>query len=144
MTKEKFMSLNKMIILGRLGKDVELSYTKNGNAVASLSVATTDKFKNSKGEYEEETDWHNVVVFGKLAENCSTYLEKGRQIWLEGKSKTRSWEDKEGNKKYRHEVVANNIQFLDKPNSHSNSNTEQASNQVQDDSFGVSDLDIPF
>ena len=98
--KENFMSVNKTILLGRLGKDVELKTTPSGASVANFSVATGEKYKNKSGELVETTEWHNIVVWSKLAEVCQKYLSKGSQVYLEGKLQTRSWDDKDGNKRY--------------------------------------------
>lgn len=104
--------VNKVILVGRLGKSPELKHTPNGNAVAQFSLATSEKFKD-----KEQTEWHNIVVWGKLAEVVSQYLTKGSQVYLSGKITTRSWEDKEKNVKYKTEIVADTVQFLDTKNS---------------------------
>jgi single-strand DNA-binding protein len=104
--------VNKVIIIGNLGRDPELRYTSNSNPVCQLNVATTRGYTNRNNERVEETEWHRVVVWGKTAEHCSRYLSKGRQIYLEGRLQTRSWEDKDGNKRYTTEIVAETVQFL--------------------------------
>lgn len=109
------MSLNQVILHGRLGQDVDLRYTQSGTAVASLSVATTDYKKNQNGQAEEVTDWHKVVAWGKRAETCSQYLKKGSGVVVVGKMKTRSWEDQNGQKRYTTEVVADKVDFTGKP-----------------------------
>lgn len=107
------MSVNKVILIGNLGRDPELRYTQSGMAVANLSVATTRKWKNKQtNELQEETEWHRVSVFGQTAEACGNYLAKGRQVYVEGRLKTRSWDDKDGVKRYATEVVADTVQFL--------------------------------
>ncbi|MBL7664765.1 MAG: single-stranded DNA-binding protein [Bacteriovoracaceae bacterium] len=106
------MSVNKVIILGRLGQDPELKYTPTGSAVCNFSVATSDNWTDKSGQKQEKTEWHRVVVWGKLAELCNQYLSKGRQVFLEGKLQTRSWDDKDGNKRYTTEVLANTVQFI--------------------------------
>jgi len=106
------MSVNKAIIVGNLGSDPELRFTQSGKAVTNFSLATNEKWKNKDGELQEETEWHRVVVWGPQAESCEKYLSKGRQVYIEGKIKTREWEDKEGNTKYTTEVVAQTVQFL--------------------------------
>lgn len=103
--------VNKVILLGNLGKDPEVRYTQSGSAVANFSLATTRAYKSGE-EWKEETEWHNIVVFGRTAERCGEYLQKGSQIFLEGRLQTRKWEDKEGNTRYTTEVVANDVQFL--------------------------------
>ena len=105
--------VNKVIIVGRLGKDPEVRYTPNGQAVANFTVATSDNWKDkTSGEKQEKTEWHRIVVWGRLAELSRDYLKKGKQVYVDGRLQTRSWDDKDGNKKYITEIVANNIQFL--------------------------------
>ena len=106
-------SINKVILIGNLGKDPELRYTGSGTAVANFSIATSERWKNGEsGNFEERTEWHNVVVWGKQGENCNQYLSKGRPVYIEGKLQTRSWQDKDGNKRYTTEVVAQTVKFL--------------------------------
>lgn len=104
--------LNKAILIGRLGKDTEIRYTPNGKAVANFSVATDESYKKEGGEKVEKTEWHKVVAFDKLAEICGKYLTKGKLVYIEGKIQTRSWEDKDGSKKYTTEIVANTMKML--------------------------------
>ncbi len=106
------MSVNKVIILGRLGQDPELKYTPSGAGVCNFSVATSENWTDKSGQKQEKTEWHRVVVWGKLAELCNQYLTKGRQVFLEGKLQTRSWDDKDGNKRYTTEINATTIQFI--------------------------------
>jgi single-strand DNA-binding protein len=107
------MSVNKVILIGNLGRDPELRYTQGGMAIVNLAVATTRKWKNKQtNEMQEETEWHRVSVFGQTAEHCNNYLAKGRQVYVEGRLKTRSWDDKDGVKKYATEIVADQVQFL--------------------------------
>ena len=104
-------SVNKVIIVGRLGNDPELKTMSSGNAVCNLSIATSEKWtKDGKGH--EKTEWHRVVVFNKLAEICGKYLAKGRMAYVEGKLQTRSWENKDGQKQYTTEIVAQTVQFI--------------------------------
>ena len=105
-------SVNKVIIVGNLGRDPELRYIQSGQAVANFSVATNEKWKDKEGNNQERTEWHRIVVWGKSAENCAQYLQKGRSVYIEGKLQTREWEDKEGNKRSTTEVVAQTVQFL--------------------------------
>jgi single-strand DNA-binding protein len=108
-------SVNKVILVGRLGKDPEMRSTPSGTSVAKFSVATDDRFTDRAGEKQERTEWHNIVVWGKLAEICGQYLKKGKLVYLEGSIRTDSWDDKEsGQKKYRTEIVANTMQMLDR------------------------------
>ncbi len=107
------MSVNKVIIVGRLGQDPELKYTPTGAAVCNFSVATTESWADKSGQKQEKTEWHRVVVWGKLGELCNQYLAKGRQVFLEGSLQTRAWEAKDGGgKRYTTEINAKNIQFL--------------------------------
>ena len=104
--------VNKVILLGNLGRDPELRYTQSGTAVCQLSIATSRTFTDRNNERREETEWHRVVVWGKQGENCAKYLKKGRQAYVEGRLQTRSYEDKEGIKRYSTEVVADVVQFI--------------------------------
>ncbi|MDC1175709.1 single-stranded DNA-binding protein [Bacteriovoracaceae bacterium] len=104
--------INKVILIGRLGQDPELKYTPGGAAVANFSMATSESWSDKSGQKQERTEWHRIVVWGKLAELCNQYLAKGRQAFIEGSLQTRSWEDQQGQKKYTTEIVAKNVQFL--------------------------------
>jgi len=104
--------VNKVIVVGRLGADPEIKTITGGQTVARLSVATSENWTDKQGQKQERTEWHRVVVWGKLAELCGKYLSKGRQVYLEGRLQTRSWEDPQGQKKYTTEIVANTVQFL--------------------------------
>lgn len=106
-------SLNKVLLIGNLGKDPELRKTGSGTPVVNFPIATTERWKNNEtGEWNEKTEWHNIVVWGKQGENCHQYLGKGRPVYVEGRLQTRSWEDKDGNKRYTTEVVAQSVKFL--------------------------------
>jgi len=105
-------SVNKVILIGNLGKDPELRYTPGGQAVASFPLATSEKWRDKEGVMQDNTEWHNIVVWGRQAETAKEYLAKGRQVYIEGRIQTRSWDDKEGNKRYTTEVVAQRVQFL--------------------------------
>ncbi len=105
-------SLNKVLIIGNLGKDPEVRFTGSGRAVARFPVATSETWNDQEGQRQERTEWHNVVVWGKQAESCGQYLSKGRQVFLEGSIRTRQYDDKEGNKRYITEVIAQRVQFL--------------------------------
>jgi single-strand DNA-binding protein len=104
--------VNKVIIVGRLGADPEIKTISGGNNVARLSVATSENWTDRDGNKQERTEWHRVVVWGKLADLCGKYLSKGREVYLEGRLQTRSWEDQQGQKKYTTEVVAQTVTFL--------------------------------
>ena len=105
-------SFNRVVVMGNLGQDPELKYTQSQKPVCNLSVATTDYRTIAEGEKQEFTEWHRIVVWGKQAENASKYLTKGRAVLVEGRLQTRSWEDKEGAKRYTTEIVAQNVQFV--------------------------------
>jgi single-strand DNA-binding protein len=105
-------SVNKVIIIGNLGRDPETRYMPEGGAICNISVATTDKWKDKNGEMQEKTEWHRVAFFGKLAEIAGEYLKKGSQVYVEGRLQTRKWQDKDGNDKYSTEIVANQMQML--------------------------------
>ncbi len=108
------MSVNKVILVGRLGRDPETRYTSSGQAVCNFSMATDESFRDRSGERQKRTEWHKIVVWGKLAEICQKYLKKGSQIYLEGRIQTRQWDDKEGNKRTSLEIVASAMQMLDR------------------------------
>ena len=109
-------SLNRVMIIGNLGKDPELRYTANQTAVATFNLATTDYRTGADGQRQEITEWHRVVVWSKVAENCAKFLTKGRTVFVEGRLQTRSWDDKQtGQKRYQTEIVAQNVQFLNSP-----------------------------
>jgi single-strand DNA-binding protein len=105
-------SVNKVIIVGNMGKDPEVNFSANGDSVVNLSVATSMKYKDKAGEAKEETEWHRVVCFGKTAEVVGAYGKKGRSVYVEGRLRTRKWTDKEGVERYTTEIVANSIQFV--------------------------------
>jgi single-strand DNA-binding protein len=130
-------SLNRVNLIGNLGKDPEIRHTQSGAAVANLSLATNEVFKNASGEKVERTEWHRVVLFGKLAEVAGEYLKKGSPIYLEGRLQTRSWE-KDGATRYATEVVGTSLQFL------GNGNGNGKKNGGSDEPPPVGDNDIPF
>lgn len=105
-------SVNKVILVGNLGRDPEVRYMPSGDAIANISVATTDNWKDKNGEKQERTEWHRVAFFGKLAEIVGEYLKKGSQVYVEGRLQTRKWTDKEGHDKYTTEIVADRMQML--------------------------------
>ncbi|UCC66412.1 MAG: single-stranded DNA-binding protein [Deltaproteobacteria bacterium] len=106
------LGVNKAILVGNLGADPEVRYSSTGTAVTSFRMATSENWTTKEGERETRTEWHRVVAFGKLGEICAEYLTKGRQVYVEGRLRSRSWEDKEGNKRWVTEVVATNIVML--------------------------------
>ena len=134
--------INKVILIGNLGADPELKHVPSGDAVCDLRLATNESWTDKAGQKQESTEWHRIVVWGKMAENCAKYLSKGRQIYVEGKLATRSWDDKEGNKRYTTEIKARDIQFLGgDPNSKSTASDGSPGSRG---GGGHPDDDIPF
>jgi single-strand DNA-binding protein len=136
--------VNKAILIGRLGKDPEVRYTPDGAMVTNFNLATDEQWKDKNGEKVQKTEWHRIVTFGKLAEICGNYLVKGKLIFVEGRIQTRSWEDKEGVKRYTTEIVANNMQMLDSKGQ--NKADESSSDSMSSNSASSSTPmdDVPF
>jgi len=105
-------SVNKVILIGRLGKDPEVKYTPSGAPVAKFSLATDEAFKDRSGEQQKRTEWHNIIAWNKLAEICGQYLTKGKQVYIEGSIRSRQWEDQAGNKRTAYEIIARTMQML--------------------------------
>jgi single-strand DNA-binding protein len=120
-------SVNKVILVGNLGRDPEVRYTPSGTAVANFSLATTENWTNKDGEKESRTEWHRIVAWGRLGEICGEYLSKGKQVFIEGRIRTNEWEDQEGNKRQTTEIVATNMQML---------GPRAGADTFQDNSFG--------
>jgi single-strand DNA-binding protein len=132
--------LNKVMIIGHLGRDPEMRYTPSGRPVTTFTVATSRSWNTADGERHTETEWFNVVAWGNLAEICKQYLNKGQQVYIEGRLQTRRWDDKEGNKHTSVEVVANEMMMLgDRRDSHS-----QASEQESTDASSSNEDEFPF
>ncbi|MDD3814477.1 MAG: single-stranded DNA-binding protein [Desulfocapsaceae bacterium] len=104
--------LNKVMLIGNLGKDPEIRYTQSGTAVATFNVATTERWKDKDGQMQETTEWHRIVAWAKLAETCGEYLHKGSKVYIEGKLQTRKWQDQNGNDKFTTEIVAREMKML--------------------------------
>ena len=142
--------INKVILVGNLGRDPEMRYTPSGSAVANLAVATSESWKDKNtGEQVDKTEWHRVVFFRRLAEIVGEYLKKGSKVYIEGKLQTRKWQDKEGNDRYTTEVVANEMQMLDSRGGSTSYNQDetaaaQPASQEQPAPAGDFDDDIPF
>ena len=117
-------NLNKVMLIGRLGQDPEIRYTQSGSAVANATIATNDYWTDKQGGKQERTEWHSLVLWGKLADLAQSYLKKGSQVYVEGRMQTRDWEDQQGQKHYKTEVVVTTMQFLDAKMSDNGSNTE--------------------
>lgn len=136
--------LNKVMIIGYVGKDPELKFTPGNVAVANFSVATSESYKDKNGAQQEKTEWHRIVTFGKTAEVMGEYLKKGMQVYVEGKLQTRSWEDKSGVKRYTTEVVAFAVQFLGKKEG-GGANAESSHEEApHNNPTNPSDEDLPF
>lgn len=134
--------LNKVTLIGHLGKDPELKYTPNGTAVCNFSLATTESYKGDDGNWVEKTEWHNIVVWRKLAETCSQYLKKGSKIYMEGKITTESY-DKDGSKRYITKIVMNEMIMLDSKGSGGSSSSSEVVKEPAGSGSG-SDDDLPF
>jgi len=129
-------SLNKVQLIGRLGKDPDVRFTSAGQAVANFTLATDESYKDKSGERQKKTEWMNIVVWGKVAEDfVGKYLKKGMLVYAEGKLQTRSWDDKTGNKKYTTEVNVHNIINLEPKRDSGNARTTQPANELQDEDF---------
>lgn len=144
-------SLNKAMVIGRLGADPDVRYTQSNTAVATMSVATTERYKDRNGELQENTEWHRIVAWSRLAEICQQYLKKGSLVYFEGPIQTREWEDKDGQKRYTTEIKALNMQMLDSRGDSgggsapaSKSNRPSKETVEIDDSFDDMDDDLPF
>lgn len=157
------MSVNKAILVGRLGKDPETRYMTSGEAVTNVSLATSERYKNKSGEKQERTEWHNLVFYRRLAEIAGEYLNKGSLIYVEGRIQTRKWQDKEGKDRYTTEIVVNEMKMLGSKADDSSGRSESSSGHTQDapaqrqapaprqpqaksnfDNFDNFDDDIPF
>lgn len=140
------------MIIGRLGQDPDVRYTQSNTAVANLSVATSERYKDKSGEWKENTEWHRVVAWGRLAEICQEYLKKGSQVYIEGPIQTRSWEDKDGQTKYTTEIKALTMTMLDSKGSGGGGNMPEkpqnaqpvSSNVDLNENFDDIDDDLPF
>lgn len=129
--------VNKVIIVGRLGADPEIKSVGNGQTVARFNVATSENWTDKSGQKQERTEWHRIVVWGRAAENCGKYLSKGRQVYVEGRLQTRSWEDTaSGQKKYATEIVANTVQFIGAQGERTTGGQAGASNDFGYQDFG--------
>ena len=137
-------SVNKVILIGNLGADPEVRYAPSGTAVASFSLATTDQWTNKEGGKEEKTEWHRIVAFGRLGEVCGEYLHKGKQVYIEGRIQTRSWEDKEGVKRYTTEIVASAMQMLGPSRKEGDTGGRMNERPPVEEPLSIPDDEIPF
>jgi single-strand DNA-binding protein len=136
-------SVNKAILVGNLGADPELRYTPSGKAVANFTIATREQWTGKDGQKEEKTEWHRIVAWARLGEICGEYLKKGSQVYIEGRLQTRSWEDRDGNKRYTTEIVAQTMQMLGA--SGKQAKVDSVGDQFpQEEPISVPDDDIPF
>lgn len=136
-------SVNKVILVGNLGRDAELKYTTGGTAVSTLNMATTETWKDKGGQKQEKTEWHRVVLWGKTAESLSEYLSKGKQVYVEGRLETRQWDDKDGNKRYTTEIRADRVVLLG-GGSRSESAHHVSDEQMAEPVGALDDSSIPF
>ena len=134
------VSVNKIIIIGNLGSEPEMRFTPNGRPVTSFSVATNWRFTTPEGERKEETEWFTIVTWGRLAEQCNQFLTKGRLVYVEGRLRTHSWEGQDGQKRYRNEIVADRVSFLDRQAVAPYPEAKAAENRIAE----LEPEDIPF
>jgi single-strand DNA-binding protein len=137
-------SVNKAIILGNLGKDPELRYTPSGQAVTSLRIATTEKYKDKSGVLQSRTEWHNVVCWGRLAEIARDYLKKGSPVYIEGRIQYRSYDDKDGIKRYQTDIVATGMQLLGSRQSGAGESAPAEPADIPEPQVSSDDDDLPF
>ena len=135
--------LNKVMIIGNLGKDPEMRFTANGSSVVQFPVAVSRNIPTQDGSRREETEWFNVVAWNKLAELCNQYLQKGRRVYVEGRLQTRSWDGQDGQKRYRTEVIANEVQFLDSTREGVGAGSGRSGRDADAGDFADAD-DLPF
>lgn len=133
-------SVNKVTLLGNVGRDPEIKFTGSGTAVANFSIATSERFKDKSGQWQDRTEWHTLVAYARTAEIVRDYVQKGSKLYIEGRLQTRSWDDKEGRKVYRTEIIVTEIALL-------SGREERQSEPARRDDFGSQDIDdysIPF
>ena len=140
--------LNKVMLIGRLGADPEVRYTQDGTMVTNFNLATDEQWKDKNGERIQKTEWHRIVTFRKLAEICGNYLAKGRLVYIEGRLQTRAWDDRDGNKRYTTEIVASNMQMLERKEQDSYQSSGPAGGQGNGNfpppGSAMPDDDVPF
>jgi len=137
-------SVNKVILIGNLGQDPELKYTPSGAAVTTLSIATNEIWKDNDGNRQERTEWHRVVLWRRQAEIAGEYLKKGSKIYIEGRLQTRSWDDKDGQKRYTTEVIADSLTMLDSKGESSGARSSDAPPPMEAPAAGAEEDDLPF
>ncbi len=137
-------TINKVILIGRLGADPELKYMPSGDPVANFNLATDESYRDKDGNTQEKTEWHRIVAFRRLAEICGEYLKKGKLVYIEGRIQSRSWEDKNGVKRYTTEIIANTMQMLGKKGEMDESATDQPPQDTNSQKLESEDEDLPF
>ena len=135
--------VNKVILVGNLGADPEVKYTPSGKSVANFRIATSEQWTNKDGEKEERTEWHRIVAWGRLGEICGEYLHKGKQVYVEGRLQTKTWEDRDGNKRYTTEIIAQAMQMLGAAGKEERSRSAEDRFPVEEP-VTIPDDDIPF
>ncbi len=136
-------SVNKVILVGNLGRDPEMRYMPNGEAVCNFSIATTDNWKDKNGQKQERTEWHNIVMYRKLAEIAGEYLKKGRPVYVEGRLQTRKWQTKEGQDRYTTEIIADQMQMLGGRDGGGNASYDGGDDMNQDSGYAPSSAPAP-
>jgi len=136
--------VNKVILVGNLGANPEVKYLSTGTTVANFRMATTENRVNRAGEKTPVTEWHRIVAFGRLAEICGEYLSKGKQVYVEGRLRTRSWEDKDGNRKWVTEIIATQMQMLGAPGAPVETSDSEKEVSIGQETIPGSDDDVPF
>jgi len=136
--------VNRALLIGRLGADPEVRYTPDGAMVTSFRLATDEQWKDKAGEKVQKTEWHRIVTFGKLAEICGNYLSKGKMVFVEGRIQTRSWEDKEGNKRYTTEIIASDMRMLDSRGTGKSQDTNAGETPSSHVGESLPEDDVPF
>ena len=137
-------TINKVILIGRLGADPELKYMPSGDPVANFNLATNESYRDKDGNTQEKTEWHRIVAFKRLAEICGEYLKKGSQVYIEGRIQSRSWEDKNGVKRYTTEIIAYTMQMLGKKVEIDEGSTDQQPQDTNSQKLESEDEDLPF
>ncbi len=137
-------TVNKVILIGRLGADPELKYMPSGDPVANFNLATDESYRDKDGNTQEKTEWHRIVAFRKLAETCGEYLKKGKLVYIEGRIQSRSWEDKNGVKRYTTEIIAYTMTMLGKKGDVDESATDQPTQDTNSQKLESEDEDLPF
>ena len=138
------MGINKVILVGNVGKDPEVRHLDNGVAVTTFSLATSETYRNKDGQKVTNTEWHNIVLWRGLAEVAEKYVKKGTPLYIEGKIRTRSWDDKDGNKRYTTEIIADNMQMLGSKQSDDSASAPEEINSVDIGDIPAEEDDLPF